>query len=289
MSKQLKITFLLLFLFMLVTVGLIFAYSGDIAVLSPKGMIAEKQKQLLLIAVSLMLIVVIPVFALTFGIAWKYRANNQKAKYHPKWGDSLLAEAIWWGIPFIIIIILGVFTYKSCHELDPFKPLVSDKKPVRIQVVALQWKWLFIYPDYDIATVNYIQFPEQVPINFEITADAPMNSFWIPDLGGQVYAMAGMRSKLHLIADKEGQFRGASSNISGKGFAGMFFYADATSQEGFQSWVDSVKRSSPSLDLEEYDSLVLPSEYVPPSYYRLEDDGLFDQIMNKYMAPMSKG
>ena len=285
MNRRLKIAFLLLILFGVVSIGAVFWYSADIAVLSPKGMIAEKQSSLLLVATLIMLFVVVPVFVLTFFICWKYRASNKKAKYSPEWDNSHLAEAIWWGIPLVIIVILGVITWTSCHELDPFRPIRSDVKPVRIQVVALQWKWLFIYPEQEIATVNYVRFPEKTPVNFEITADAPMNSFWIPDLAGQVYAMPGMRAKLHLMANEEGSYRGSSANLSGEGFSGMTFIVESSSQEDFDAWVASVSQSSPGL---EYSELLKPTTYNPQAFYVLKTDGLFDSIMMKYMMPMSE-
>lgn len=178
--------------------------------------------------------------------------------------------------------MLGVITWKGCVELDPFRPLEMNKKPLKIQVIALQWKWLFIYPEQKIATVNFFQFPEQTPINFDVTADAPMNSFWIPELGGQIYAMPGMNSKLHLMADREGSFRGSSANLSGTGFSGMRFIAKASSDADFNTWVESVKQSNQSLD---YDQLVKPSSYVPEAFYLLADENLYDQVVMKYMIP----
>lgn len=153
-----------------------------------------------------------------------------------------------------------------------------------IQVVALQWKWLFIYPEHGVASLNYVQFPAQTPIHFEITSDAPMNSFWIPKLGGQIYAMPAMRSELNLIADQPGNYRGCSANISGDGFAGMRFIAHATADEEFDAWVTSVKQSPQQLSWQEYEELVKPSSYVPPSHFVLAQEGLFDQILMKYMA-----
>lgn len=289
MHKKNKIAFFLLVLFGIVAIGLVWFYSDRIAVLNPQGMIGEKQRDLLMTSTLLMLIVVIPALVLPFVIVWKYRAGNKGAKYTPNWDYHWLIESIWWGVPLVIILVLGVITWRSCHELDPFKPLDSEKKPVRIQAVALQWKWLFIYPDYQIATVNFIQFPEQTPINFEITADAPMNSFWIPELGGQVYAMSGMRSKLHLIANGPGTYQGVSANFSGKGFAGMKFTAKSSSQEEFDQWIASVKQSSSLLSLDEYKKLVRPSEYQPVAMYTLADSGLFDWIIMRYMMPMEQG
>jgi cytochrome o ubiquinol oxidase subunit 2 len=169
--------------------------------------------------------------------------------------------------------------------LDPFRPLASKKKPITIQAVALQWKWLFIYPEQKIATVNFVQFPVNHPVKFEITADAPMNSFWIPRLGGQVYAMSGMRSLLYLSADSMDEFRGSSANISGKGFSGMTFTAKSSSAEDFEKWVDSVRAAEVDLNRESYSALAAPSEYNPAAFYRLEKEGLFDWIVMKYMKP----
>jgi cytochrome o ubiquinol oxidase subunit 2 len=281
MDKKMKFAFLFLILFGIVAISSLAFFSDRVIILSPKGMIGEKERDLLMLSTYIMLFVVIPVFLLTFYIVWRYRAGHKNEDYQPEWDNSHLAEAVWWGVPFVIIVILGVITWKSCHELDPFKPLQSETKPLRIQVVALQWKWLFIYPDQNIATVNDLRFPVGAPLNFEVSADAPMNSFWIPELGGQIYAMSGMRSKLHLIANEPGQFRGFSANISGEGFAGMSFMARAVSNEEFDAWVQGA-RNSPPLD---YETVVQPSQYVPPAVYSLGSAKLFDEILMKYMMP----
>jgi cytochrome o ubiquinol oxidase subunit 2 len=158
-------------------------------------------------------------------------------------------------------------------------------KPIKIQVVALQWKWLFIYPEHNIASLNFFQFPEQTPLEFAITADAPMNSFWISQLGGQIYAMPGMNSKLHLIANETGEFRGSSANLSGEGFAGMHFIAKSSTHADFDQWVESVKSSSNTLDKESYRKLALPSKNNPPEIYVLKDIHLYNQIIMRYMMP----
>jgi cytochrome o ubiquinol oxidase subunit 2 len=237
------------------------------------------------IASLLMLIVIIPVFVLTWAFAWRYREGNTKAKHTPDWEHNYIAEYCWWGVPVVIVVILAILTWKSTHDLNPFTPLVNGKKPVSIQVVSLQWKWLFIYPEQGIATLNYVQFPEKTPINFEITSDAPMNSFWIPQLGGQIYSMPAMRSKLHLIANEPGSFRGVSANISGKGFAGMRFVAEASTDADFEKWVAGVKGSSNHLNWDGYQKLVEPSEYNSVEYYNLALPNLFDEILMKYMSP----
>lgn len=259
----------------------------SMAVLDPKGIIGEKERDLIATSSQLMLIVVVPVFIFALIFSWRYRASNAKARHEPDWEHNYIAEYCWWGVPLVIIVILAVITWKSSYELNPFKPLESEKKPLVIQAVALQWKWLFIYPQQGIATINYIEFPEKTPINFQITADAPMNSFWIPQLGGQIYAMPAMRSKIHLIANEPGTFRGCSANISGDGFAGMVFTAKATSQAEFEEWIQSVKEAPApkTLNLEAYNQLVMPSQYDPVSYYALEQEDLFEQIIMKYMMP----
>lgn len=272
----------------LVFTGLLLAYvlaPLDIAVLHPKGWVGREQRDLLVIATLLMLLVVLPVFAITVWVVWKYRDGQKGAAYMPEWNHSTLLETIWWGAPFAIIAVLSVLTYKGCHKLDPFKPLVSDKKPLTIQVIALQWKWLFLYPEYGIATVNFLQFPEKVPLRFEITGDAPMNSFWIPDLGGQIYSMAGMKTKLHLIADRQGDFRGSSAHLSGEGFAGMVFTARSSSEEAFFAWVDSVKSQGSPFTLQTYEELTRPSSYLPAAVYQLEVPDLYERVVMRYMHP----
>lgn len=263
---------------------LIFTFSGkQYSVLQPAGLIAQKQQTLLVITVLLSLIVVIPVFFMTFYFAYKYRESNDKSVYKPDFDHSKIAETIWWGVPTILIIILSVVTFRSSHDLDPFKPLEASAQPLKIQVVAMQWKWLFIYPDYQIATVNYVQIPEDVPINFEITSDAPMNSFWVPQLGGQVYAMSGMTTKLHLIAEQAGTYKGSSANISGQGFSNMRFSVNAIAAGSFNEWVNDVQRESQSLDKNTYDELAKPAIFKVNNQFALKEDQLFSQIIRKYM------
>ncbi|HSX12920.1 MAG TPA: ubiquinol oxidase subunit II [Chlamydiales bacterium] len=255
----------------------------NIQVMNPKGLIAAKQKWLILVSAGLMCLVVIPVFIMIPLFYWKYREQNKKSKYAPEWGHSTLAEIIWWGIPCLMIAVLGILTWTSTHALNPYQPIVNGKKPLNIQVVALDWKWLFIYPEQGIATVNYVQFPKDTPITFSISADAPMNSFWIPQLAGQIYAMPGMTTKMNLIANEAGNYKGLSANISGKGFAGMFFRAVATSDEEFEEWVSKVRSSPLYLSNSEYEQLARPSEYNKVTYYSGVSDGLFNQIVMKYM------
>lgn len=284
MKKAFKVTLVVLLLLAAVAVSAFYIQSHEIAVFDSKGVIGKKEADLIITASLLMLIVVVPVLILTWAFAWRYREGS-KAKHTPDWEHNTIAEYCWWGIPLVIIVILAVITWKSSYELNPFKPLETEEKPLVIQVVALEWKWLFLYPEQGIATINYLQFPEKKPLNFEITADAPMNSFWIPQLGGQIYAMPAMRTKLHLMASEKGSFRGVSANLSGDGFAGMTFTAVASSQQEFEQWIQSVQQSGKSLNGAEYQKLLKPSQYDPVSSYVLTKKDLFDAILMKYMRP----
>lgn len=281
-------TGLLLFLFLLMQPLQVLQFRKYIDILFPQGEIALEQRNLLFIIQAMMLLVVIPVYVLTFVFSWKYRADNTKAKYEPDLVDNKMAEFIWWGLPLVMTVIVSVLTWVKTYQLDPYKPIESPQKAMTIQVVALQWKWLFIYPEEKIAAVNFVQIPEQTPVHFEITADAPMNSFWIPQLGGQIYAMPKMKTELYLIANRTGDFRGSSANLSGEGFAGMHFITRASSEKGYREWVESVKKTSSVLDLAEYDKLAAPSQDNPVAVYKLGDDGLFHHILMKYMHPKEK-
>ncbi len=284
-NTNLRVLYLLLFsgiillLFLVMQPLELIAFIHHVAILDPKGYIGIEERNLLLILQGIMLLVVIPVYFFTFIFSWKYNASNKKAKYDPDLIDNRTAEYLWWGIPTVLTIIIGVLTYIKTDQLDPYRPIPSDKPTKTIQVVALQWKWLFIYPDEQIASVNFLQIPVDTPIRFEITADAPMNSFWIPRLGGQIYAMPGMKTVLHLIANETGDYRGSSANLSGEGFSGMNFITRASTEEEFQNWVANARGSAQSF---EYNELAKPSMKNSVEIYR-PDAGLFDQIVMKYM------
>ncbi|WP_130615611.1 ubiquinol oxidase subunit II [Cohnella abietis] len=264
---------------------------GDkLIVLNPKGEIGKHQLDLIIISTVLCLVVIVPVLILTFYIVWKYR-KEKKAKYDPNWEHSTKLETIWWSIPIVIIAILAVITVQYSYKLEPSKPLEHEAEPIVIQVTSLDWKWLFQYPDQGIATVNYIQFPDNVPIQFELTSDAPMNSFWIPQLGGQIYTMSGMAMKLHLIANEPGSYLGMGANFSGREFGKMQFTAKATSQEEFDTWVQSVKDSSPALTKEGYEQLAIPGVSEVETFSSIPT-GLFQEIVTKYGGhnhPSSEG
>ncbi len=257
--------------------------SLDYAVLDPKGVIAEQQRDLLVFATALSLLIVIPVLVLTFYIVRTYRVDaKKKAKYTPDWDHDHKLESLWWGIPTALILVLSVVAWQSSHSLDPAKPINASTPPLVIQVVALEWKWLFIYPEQRIATVNYFQMPLDQPVRFEITADAPMNSFWIPQLGGQIYAMNGMSTHLNLMATSIGDYRGVSANLSGEGFAGMNFTAQAVQQADFNLWVRSAQESTSLLDIVSYSSLAKPSTDDADTTYALRDDSLFNSVIGQF-------
>jgi cytochrome o ubiquinol oxidase subunit 2 len=259
----------------------------DMSVLDPKGQVAADEKTLIITATLLMLIVVVPVILMTLWFAWKYREGNTDAAYMPNWSYSHRIEAVVWAIPCAIILVLGVLTWKTTHTLDPFRPLDSKVKPITVEVVALDWKWLFIYPDQHIASVNELAFPAGVPVDFKITSDSVMNVFFIPQLGSQVYAMAGMQTQLHLIADAPGVYDGLSTNFSGAGFPDMKFKARATSQADFDAWVAKVKASPGRLGLDNYAELAKPSEKDPVRYFSAVEPVLYAAVLDKYMDKSS--
>ena len=269
-------------------VGLLLVDS-NIAVLNPKGVIAAKQFDLIIFTTLLGLTVVIPVFILLFVFAFRYRDSRSKpAKYDPDMEGNRVLELIWWGIPILIILILSVVTWITTHDLDPYKKLSSDKSAINVKVVALQWKWLFLYEDQEVATVNELRIPEDTPVNFEITADAPMSAFWIPNLGSQTYAMNGMSTKLHLQADELGEYPGYNTNINGEGYAKMRFKAIVTTRAEFDQWAREVAASENHLDWEVYGKLAKPSQDNQVTYFMLHDQALYNKVMAKYMDHGSK-
>ncbi len=259
-------------------------HGQTVDVLQTRGEIGNRQRDLLVFASLLAVVVLMPVYIMLFVFAWRYKEGHHR-KYTPKWDGNKRYETIWWSVPILIVSVLAVITWVTSHSLDPYKPLASDKKPLQVQVIALDWKWLFIYPEYQIASVNELQIPVNRPVEFTITSDAPMNSFWIPQLGGQIYAMSGMQTKLHLIADEPGEYRGMSANISGEGFADMHFKTYAESQTDFNQWIDKVHgyENTRDLDMSSYSHLAEPGTSVV-QYYHLQDQQLFYNVMMKYMG-----
>jgi cytochrome o ubiquinol oxidase subunit II len=250
---------------------------------NPKGDIGMQEKNLILLALGLMLLVVIPVILLTLYFAWRYRASNTSATYAPKWAHSTPIEVVVWAIPCLIVIILALVIWRTTHSLDPSRPIESQVKPVRVEVVALNWKWLFIYPDYCVASVNQLAIPVDTPVSFDITAESLMNSFFIPQLGGQIYAMSGMRTQLNLIANSPGVYAGRSSAYSGAGFSDMHFDTIATNRADFDAWIARARHSPLSLDKATYEALAKPSQKDSVTVYARVTPGLFDGVVGQYM------
>lgn len=257
--------------------------------LAPAGDIAAQQRDLVIISTVLMLLIVVPVMALTVLFAWRYRQSNTSARYEPDWDHSTKLELVIWSAPLLIIICLGALTWMGTHLLDPYRTLGrihadraldQSKAPLEVDVVALDWKWLFIYPDYGIATVNDLAAPVDRPINFRITASSVMNSFYIPALAGQIYAMPGMETKLHAVVNHAGTYKGFSANYSGAGFSGMHFNFQGLDDKGFDAWIASAKSAGGSLGRAEYLQLEKPSQNEPVRRWGTIDSDLYRLILN---------
>lgn len=262
----------------------------NLVVMHPSGDVAVQQRDLIIVSSILMLIIIIPVMALTVFFAWKYRQSNKDAEYEPDWHHSTRLEVIIWSAPLLIIIALGAITWVSTHALDPYRPLArldearpvtQEMKPLTVEVVSMNWKWLFIYPELGIATVNELAAPIDVPINFKITSSSIMNSFYIPALAGQIYSMAGMETKLHAVINKEGVYKGFSANYSGAGFSDMHFKFHGMKQADFDNWVAKVKSDGEGdLGRAQYLDLAKPTTAEPVHYYSHVDPELFNAVVN---------
>ncbi|QPF85405.1 ubiquinol oxidase subunit II [Bradyrhizobium genosp. L] len=266
----------------------------DFVVLAPAGDVAAQQRDLVVISTILMLVIVIPVMALTVLFAWRYRQSNTEATYEPEWDHSTQLELVIWSAPLLIIICLGALTWMGTHLLDPYRtlgridtnrPIATQDAPLNVQVVALDWKWLFIYPDYGVATVNELAAPVDRPIRFAITASSVMNSFYVPALAGQIYAMPGMETKLHAVANQPGTFRGFSANYSGAGFSGMHFAFKSLSAADFDKWIASARASPDMLGRSDYLQLERPSQNDPVRFYGTVDRDLYKAILNMCVEP----
>ncbi len=254
-------------------------------VLDPKGPIAADERQILFNALGIMLAIVIPTILATLGVAAWFRASNKRARYLPDFEYSGRLEVLVWAIPAMTVILVGGVAWVGAHDLDPRKPMASTTKPINVQVVSLDWKWLFIYPEQGLATVNQLTIPVGTPVNFELTSSGVMNSFFVPQLGSQIYTMAGMVTRLQLQADHPGSYRGLSANFSGNGFADMRFSVDAVAAEEFARWVDVARSAGPVLDPQAYAELVKPSQAVVPFTYRAVASELFGGIVSSVMQP----
>ena len=262
----------------------------NLQVLFPSGDVAGRQANLIFVATALMLIVIVPVIALTLWFAWRYRASNRAARYTPDWDHSTQLELVIWGVPLLIIIALGAVTWISTHLLDPARPLErvaankpvsANVKPLEVQVVALDWKWLFIYPEQHVATVNEVAVPVDRPVHFRITSSSVMNTFYVPAMAGMIYGMPGMSSNLHAVMNAPGDYEGFSANYSGAGFSHMRFRLRALPGDGFERWLAEQRASGQSLTRAAYLELEKPSEREPVRRYGHVDDGLYDAVVNR--------
>ncbi|QUD90693.1 ubiquinol oxidase subunit II [Phenylobacterium montanum] len=263
-------------------------------VLRPAGDIAAQQRDLVLLATGLMLLIIVPVIALTLLFAWKYRASNLQATYAPDWSHSNRIEMAVWGAPLAIILVLGAVTWTTSHTLDPYRPLSrlaphrpipAGVKPLEVDVVALDWKWLFIYPEQGVASVNELAAPVDRPIAFKITASSVMNAFYVPALAGQIYAMPGMQTQLNAVINQPGVYEGFSSNYSGAGFSGMKFKFKGLTPAEFDHWVAQAKAASPALTRADYLALARPSTDEPVRRFASVDPTLFLAVVNRCAAP----
>lgn len=279
----------------LVLLGLVPLLAGcNLVVLDPAGDVARQQGNLILISTALMLLIIVPVMILTVVFAWRYRAANKEATYKPDWDHSTQLELVIWSAPLLIIICLGALTWVATHLLDPYRPLARTApgqavaagiEPVEVQVVALDWKWLFIYPGEGVATVNELVLPVDRPVRFDITSSNMMNTFYVPTLAGMIYAMPGMRSQLHAVLDREVESHGYSANYSGAGFTHMRFRFEGVDDAGFDDWVQRVRSSGNAFDLPAYRELLKPSERVPVMHFGSIDPDLFRRTVERCIEP----
>ena len=253
-------------------------------VLDPHGPIASAERQILFNSLAIMLAIVIPTIAATLGVAWWFRSSNTRATYLPDFEYSGRLELLVWSIPAMTVLLVGGVAWVGAHDLDPRKPISPTVKPLTVQVVSLDWKWLFIYPEQGIASVNHLTVPVGTPVSFELTSSSVMNSFFVPQLGSQIYTMSGMATHLQLQADHSGSYRGLSAQFSGDGFADMHFMVDAVPTQQFEQWVASTRGNGPTLDPQSYADLAKPSEAVAPFTYGAVSPDLFNSIMSSAMA-----
>jgi cytochrome o ubiquinol oxidase subunit II len=254
-------------------------------VLDPKGPIASAEREILFNSLGIMLAIVVPTILATLGVAYWFRSSNRRARYMPAFEYSGRLELLVWSIPAMTVLLVGGVAWVGAHDLDPRKLIASQAKPIRIQVVSLDWKWLFIYPDQGIASVNQLTIPVGTPVSFDLTSAGVMNSFFVPQLGGQIYTMSGMATHLQLQADHPGTYRGLSAQYSGEGFADMRFTVEAVSSQQFDQWVTAARNSGRVLDEQAYADLAKPSQAVAPFTYRAVAPGLFSTIVSAGLSP----
>jgi cytochrome o ubiquinol oxidase subunit 2 len=255
------------------------------SVLDPKGVVGIADKTILIDSLAIMLAIVVPTIIATLGVAWWYRSSNTRATYLPDFEYSGKIELIVWAIPILVIVLLGGVTWIGSHDLDPAKPLASTRQPLDVQVVSLDWKWLFIYPGQQVASVNQLVVPAGVPIHFSLTSASVMSAFFIPQLGSMIYTMNGMTTQLNLQADEPGTYHGLSSHYNGDGFSDMYFDVHAVPAEQFAAWIDTARNSGAALDDASYTTLAKQSMKVQPFTYRTAEPGLFQKIVTQQLPP----
>jgi len=248
-------------------------------VLDPQGPVASAERLILLNAAAIMLVVVLPVIVLTLAFAWWYRASNPRAAYQPDWSYSGHIELVTWSIPAMVVILLAAVGWIGSHQLDPARKLQSDARSIRIEVVSLDWKWLFIYPDQGVAAVNELVIPAGVPVEFVLTSATVMNSFFVPQLGSQIYTMPGMATQLNLLAARPGDYPGLSANFSGDGFSDMRFLVHAVPAADYDSWLLRTRAAGPALNADAYSQLARPQGNAPANTYGSVDPKLFERIV----------
>ena len=253
--------------------------------MSPQGPVGSDEKTILLNALGVMLVIVVPTILATLLFAWWFRASNRRARYRPTFTYSGRIELVTWSIPILVVLFLGGLTWVSSHTLDPAEPLKSKAPAVSVQVVSLDWKWLFIYPDQGVASVNALVVPAGAPIHLKLTSSSVMNTFFVPQLGGMIYTMNGMADDLYLQADHPGVFAGRSAHFSGDGFSDMHFDVHAVTPAAFAVWAGQTRRAGPMLDAAGYAALAKQSSNVTPFTYRNVSPDLFDRVVQQSLAP----
>ena len=266
----------------------------DLVLLNPPGDVARQQSDIMIITTVIIALIIVPVMVAIAIVAWRYRASNKQAKYDAEWDHSPQLELVVWAVPLLIIIAVGAVSWIGTHKTDPYRPLdkiapgkpvAADVKPLEVNVVSLQWKWLFFYPQYGIATVNELAAPVDRPIRFKLTSDTMMDSFFVPALAGQIYTMPGMQTILHGVINKPGEYPGFSANYSGIGFTDMRFTFHGLSQQDFDGWVAKVRAAGGDLDRAAYDQLRQPKRAAPVHYYARFDADLYEHILLRCVDP----
>jgi cytochrome o ubiquinol oxidase subunit II len=269
----------------LIVLSPVFLTACQPAILDPKGIVGIAEKTILIDSLAIMLAIVVPTIAATFAFAWWFRASNTKARYLPDFAYSGRLELLVWAIPLLVIMLLGGVAWIGSHQLDPAEPIASSGRPLEVEVVSLDWKWLFIYPDQRVASVNKLVVPVGVPLHFSLTSASVMNAFFVPQLGSMIYTMNRMTTQLNLRAEEAGTFPGLSSQYSGDGFSDMHFDVVAMPADRFNAWIETARGTGPTLDPKTYAELAKQSTGVPPFTYRAADAGLFQQIAAQQLPP----